>query len=121
MTESHIEQAVAARIAAAKRRQEDMRRRRAELDAARRRGLAARHAAKLLNLRARESNAGMGQQPTTVGQTPTVARPATQTQPSRVDTATTERDSVSPSPVTDTATTADSNRGDMNTVDEDQL
>ncbi|MCX4573083.1 hypothetical protein OHB41_07770 [Streptomyces sp. NBC_01571] len=71
---SHVEQQVQARIAAAKQRQEDMRRRRAELDATRRRGLAARHAQKLRNL-------------------------------SRVD----------------TATTADSNRGDMNTVDEGQL
>lgn len=46
---SHVEQAVKARIAAARRRTEDMRRQRAELAAARKAGLAARHAQKLRN------------------------------------------------------------------------
>jgi hypothetical protein len=44
---SHVEQAVAARIAAAKARMEQRRRERAELAAARQRGLAARNATKL--------------------------------------------------------------------------
>ncbi|MEH0637305.1 hypothetical protein QBA35_28940 [Streptomyces bottropensis] len=59
MTEStsHVEQAVAARIAAAKRRTEDMRRQRAELAAARRAGLARRHARKLKNLTDAEQRA----------------------------------------------------------------
>lgn len=49
MTESFVEEQVKARIAAARRRTEDMRRQRAELAAARKRGLAHRHAAKLRN------------------------------------------------------------------------
>ena len=54
---SHVEQAVAARIAAARRRTEDMRRQRAELAAARKRGLATRHAQKLANLREADDQA----------------------------------------------------------------
>lgn len=50
MSESHVDAAVAARIAAARRRTEDMRRQRAELAAARKRGLAARHTQKLQRL-----------------------------------------------------------------------
>ncbi|MEH0587405.1 hypothetical protein QA942_26295 [Streptomyces sp. B21-106] len=50
MSESHVEQQVAARIAAAKRRAEAEKRRRAELAAARAAGLARRHAAKLRRL-----------------------------------------------------------------------
>ncbi|WP_329057615.1 hypothetical protein OG511_20340 [Streptomyces sp. NBC_01453] len=44
---SHIEQAVAARIAAARRKAEQKKRRRAELAEARAHGLASRHAAKM--------------------------------------------------------------------------
>ncbi|MFJ4201555.1 hypothetical protein ACIP2Y_18230 [Streptomyces sviceus] len=47
---SHVEQQIAARIAAAKRRAEAEKQRRAELAKARERGLAARHARKLFNL-----------------------------------------------------------------------
>lgn len=56
MTESTsaVEQAVTARIQAARRRTEDMRRQRAELAEARRHGLARRHAAKLAYLAAAE-------------------------------------------------------------------
>ncbi|MGW1669011.1 hypothetical protein [Streptomyces sp. NPDC002324] len=51
MTESSaVEQAIAARIAAVRRRAEAEKQRRAELAEARRRGLAARHARKLFNL-----------------------------------------------------------------------
>jgi hypothetical protein len=50
---SHVEEQVKARIAAARRRTEDMRRQRAELAAARKRGLAQRHAQKLRNLEQR--------------------------------------------------------------------
>lgn len=89
---SHVEQAVKARIAAARRRTEDMRRQRAELAAARKRGLAARHAQKLRNLRGADGHAAMGQ-------SPTVAR-------SHEDLA----------DGTETATTAAS-RGDMTTTD----
>lgn len=51
---SAVELAVTARIQAAKRRTEDMRRQRAELAAARKAGLARRHAAKLRALAAQE-------------------------------------------------------------------
>lgn len=51
---SHVEEAVRARIQAAKRRTENMLRQRAELAAARRRGLAARHAQKLRNQASRQ-------------------------------------------------------------------
>ncbi|PZH20153.1 hypothetical protein C1I97_01625 [Streptomyces sp. NTH33] len=44
---SHVDQAVAARIAAARRKREQQRQQRAELAEAREHGLAARHAAKL--------------------------------------------------------------------------
>ncbi|MFD8739400.1 hypothetical protein ACFV06_31440 [Streptomyces sp. NPDC059618] len=47
---SHVEQQVAARIAAARARVEAEKQRRAELAAARHRGIAARHATKLRNL-----------------------------------------------------------------------
>lgn len=50
MSESHVEQAVAARIAAAKRKAEQEKQRRAELAEARKRGLAYRHAQRLRNL-----------------------------------------------------------------------
>lgn len=70
MTESHVEAQIKARIAAARRRTEDMRRQRAELAAARRRGLAARHAQKLRNLRGAEDHAGVTETDTTVGQRP---------------------------------------------------
>lgn len=51
---SHVEQQITARIQAARRRTEDMRRQRAELAAARKAGLARRHAAKLRHLAERE-------------------------------------------------------------------
>ncbi|WNZ11481.1 hypothetical protein [Streptomyces sp. 11x1] len=54
---SAVEQAVTARIQAAKRRTEDMRRQRAELAEARKHGLARRHAAKLRALAAAEQRA----------------------------------------------------------------
>lgn len=44
---SHVEQAVAARIAAARRKREQRRQQRAELDEARTHGLEARHATKM--------------------------------------------------------------------------
>jgi len=47
---SHVEAQITARIQAARRRTEDMRRQRAELAEARRAGLAHRHARKLRNL-----------------------------------------------------------------------
>lgn len=50
MTESHVEAEVARRIAAARRKAEEDKRRRAELAAARERGLGFRHAAKLRRL-----------------------------------------------------------------------
>lgn len=53
---SAVEQAVAARIAAAKRKAEEQRRMRAELAEARRAGLARRHAAKLARLAEADSN-----------------------------------------------------------------
>jgi hypothetical protein len=46
MTESHVEQRIQARIAAAKRRRDQRRQQRAELDEVRAHGLEARHAAK---------------------------------------------------------------------------
>jgi hypothetical protein len=59
----NVDDVVAEKIAAARARIEATKRRRAALNAARQRGLAFRHAAKLRNLRAQESNAGMGQSP----------------------------------------------------------
>lgn len=47
---SHVEQAVAARIAAARQKAEEQKRRRAELAAARQKGLALRRAQRLRNL-----------------------------------------------------------------------
>jgi hypothetical protein len=91
---SHVEAAVQARIQAARRRNEDMRRQRAELAAARRRGLAARHAQKLANLRGAEDHADVAQAPTTDpsrGDTPTVA-----------DRTVTETDTVDSARATDT-------------------
>lgn len=64
MTEStsHVEQQVQARIAAARIRVQAARERREELSAARRRGLAARHANKLRRLtEAEQERAGDGQ------------------------------------------------------------
>lgn len=60
MTEStsHVEQQVQARIAAAKVRVQAAKERRDELGAARRRGLAARHAAKLRHLAEAERRQG---------------------------------------------------------------
>lgn len=51
---SHVEAQITARIQAARRRTEDMRRQRAELAEARRHGIARRHAAKLRALAAAE-------------------------------------------------------------------
>jgi hypothetical protein len=70
---SHVEQAVAARIAAARRRTEDMRRQRAELAAARKRGLAKRHAAKLASLRGAEDHAAASQVEATETVSPAVS------------------------------------------------
>lgn len=53
---SHVEQQIAARIAAARRRAEEEQRRRAELAKARKAGLARRHAAKLARLAEAASN-----------------------------------------------------------------
>lgn len=64
MTEStsHVEQQIQARIAAARIRVQAARERREELSAARRRGLAARHANKLRRLaEAEQERAGDGQ------------------------------------------------------------
>lgn len=61
----NVDDLVQERIAAARARAEAAKRRRAAFKAARQRGLATRHAQKLRNLRAQESNAGVGQQPTT--------------------------------------------------------
>lgn len=54
---SHVEAQITARIQAARRRTEDMRRQRAELAAARKAGLARRHAAKLRHLKDAEQRA----------------------------------------------------------------
>ncbi|WP_405489110.1 hypothetical protein [Streptomyces sp. NBC_00096] len=62
MTESHVENAVAARIAAARWRAAENKRRREELAEARRRGLARRHAQKLRNLHPPTGNVPTGQQ-----------------------------------------------------------
>ncbi|MEU6098007.1 hypothetical protein [Streptomyces sp. NPDC047079] len=78
----NVDDVVAEKIAAARARTEAAKRRRAALTAARQRGLAARHAQKLGRLRGAEDHAGVGEQPTTVGQSPTVA------DPNRVDIAT---------------------------------
>ncbi|MFJ2708863.1 hypothetical protein ACIO3R_37535 [Streptomyces sp. NPDC087428] len=55
---------VAEQVAAARVRIQAAKRRREELSAARRRGLAARHANKLRNLREAEARAAVSQQPT---------------------------------------------------------
>ncbi|MBO0917511.1 hypothetical protein [Streptomyces laculatispora] len=62
---------VAEQVAAARVRIQAAKRRREEMSAARRRGLAARHANKLRNLRESEARAAVGQQPTTVTDTVT--------------------------------------------------
>lgn len=70
----NVDDVVAEKIAAARARAEASKRRRAALEAARQRGLAHRHAAKLRNLRRAEGRAGMGQPPTSGpdrGDTPT--------------------------------------------------
>ena len=67
---SHVEQAVTARIAAAKRRTEDMRRQRAELAAARKAGLARRHARKLAALADAEQRAQQQRQADEPEETP---------------------------------------------------
>lgn len=54
---SHVEAQITARIQAARRRTEDMRRQRTELAAARKAGLARRHAAKLRALAEAEQRA----------------------------------------------------------------
>lgn len=105
-----VEDIVRERIEQARHKAEERKRRRAELAAARRRGLAARHARKL---RGAEDHAGMGQRPTTVGQSPKI-------QADRGDTPTVERDSVSLSPVTETVTT-ELDRVDTNTVAADSV
>lgn len=68
----NVNDVIAARIEQARRKVQSDRKRRAQLAAARQRGIAQRHAAKLRNLRAREGNAAVGQQPTTVGHSPKV-------------------------------------------------
>ncbi|MFI2431959.1 hypothetical protein [Streptomyces sp. NPDC018693] len=68
----NVDDVVAEKIAAARARAEAAKRRRAALAAARQRGLAARHAAKLRNLRGAEPHAGASQPPTTVTETVTV-------------------------------------------------
>lgn len=70
---SAVEQAVQARIAAARIRVQAAKETRASLAEARKAGLAHRHARKLLNLRGAETRAGVGSKPTTVAQSPTVA------------------------------------------------
>lgn len=83
----NVDDIVAEKVAAARARAEANKRRRAALAANRQRGLAIRHAQRLRNqanrgdtptdddLRGAEDHAGMGQSPTTVGQSPTVADP----------------------------------------------
>ncbi|MET9050111.1 hypothetical protein ABZW50_03030 [Streptomyces bacillaris] len=61
----NVDDVVAAKVEAARVRIQAAKRRREELAAARRRGLAARHAQKLRNLRSRESNAAMTETVTT--------------------------------------------------------
>ncbi|PJM98107.1 hypothetical protein CG740_37110 [Streptomyces sp. CB01201] len=68
----NVDDIVAAKVEAARARIEATKRRRAALAAARQRGLAHRHAAKLRNLHSRDGDADMGQPPTTVGLRPTV-------------------------------------------------
>ncbi|MFF6939980.1 hypothetical protein [Streptomyces lavendulae] len=58
MTDSHVDRVVAARIAAARQKAEARKRAREELAAARRRGLAQRHAQKLRNLQAQDRPTG---------------------------------------------------------------
>ena len=60
----NVDDLVATRVAAARVHIQAAKRRRAELSAARRRGLAARHAQKLRNLRSQDSSADVGQPPT---------------------------------------------------------
>lgn len=91
----NVDDIVAAKVEAARARIEVAKRRRTALAAARQRGLAHRHAAKLRNLRSPDSNAGVGQQPTTNGRSPKV-------QPNRGDTPT-----VADPTVTETVTTDD--------------
>ncbi|KPC79537.1 hypothetical protein [Streptomyces sp. NRRL S-4] len=67
----NVEDIVQARIGAARVRVQAAKRRREELSAARKRGLAARHAAKLRHLRGAEDHAAMGQPPPTVTETVT--------------------------------------------------
>ncbi|MEE1779434.1 hypothetical protein ACIG8S_23660 [[Kitasatospora] papulosa] len=74
----NVDDVVAARIEAARARIQAAKRRREELSAARARGLAARHATKLRNLRSRESNAGVSQTDTTTAVT-TVVDPEKET------------------------------------------
>ncbi|WP_406199217.1 hypothetical protein OG331_22950 [Streptomyces sp. NBC_01017] len=80
----NVDDVVAEKIAAARARAEATKRRRAALAASRQRGLAIRHAQRLRNqanrgdtptdddLRGAEGHAGVGQQPATEGQSPTV-------------------------------------------------
>ncbi|QUI36291.1 hypothetical protein H9W91_17540 [Streptomyces alfalfae] len=68
----NVDDVVAEKIAAARARIEATKRRRAALAAARQRGLALRHAAKLRNLRGAEGHADVGQPSTTAGQSPKV-------------------------------------------------
>ncbi|MFD5874043.1 hypothetical protein [Streptomyces sp. NPDC060322] len=72
----NVDDVVAARIEAARVRIQAAKRRREELSAARARGLVSRHAAKLRRLRGAEDHAAVGQQPTTVGQSPKDPDPA---------------------------------------------
>ncbi|MFK0151171.1 hypothetical protein ACIQVK_03700 [Streptomyces sp. NPDC090493] len=68
----NVDDIVAAKIAAAQARAENAKRRRAALNAARQRGLAARHAQKLARLATEENSAAVvGEKPTPVTQTVT--------------------------------------------------
>lgn len=73
MTESHVDAAVQARIQAARRRTEDMRRQRAELAEARKAGLARRHAAKLRHLK--DTERALAEQSRRVPENPTEIAP----------------------------------------------
>lgn len=75
----NVDDVVAERIAAARARIEAAKRRRTALAAARQRGLAQRHAAKLRNLRGPDGHAAVGQSPMVASVTTTDAddrRPA---------------------------------------------
>jgi hypothetical protein len=120
---SHVEQQVQARIAAARQRTEDMRRQRAELAAARRRGLAARHEQKLRSLRGAEDHAGMGQSTTDEERgTQSVGTPGGDLASggNRGDTDTVGRSQQNPATVTETVTTGSVGTTDASVTEADQ-